>query len=62
MRIATLHHLLRVVMEGRLTNRSCSEVFVFGAYSTETIPGELSGTVTQYTGGRFAYNVVEDAS
>ena len=62
MQIATLHHFLRDVMEGGLTNRSCSEVFVLGASSTETIPGELRGTVTQDTGGRSAYNVVEDAS
>jgi hypothetical protein len=26
---------------GRITNRYCSEVFVFGAYSTELIPGKV---------------------
>ena len=41
MRVATPHHFLKAVRDGELTNRSCSEVFVFGAYSTEMIPGKL---------------------
>ncbi len=48
---------------GGFTNRSCSKVFVFGAYSTEMIPGEVRRASTiQFTGGRSAYNVVDDAS
>ena len=48
---------------GGFTNRSRSEVFVFGAYSTEMIPGEVGRAPTiQLTDGRSAYNVVEDAS
>jgi hypothetical protein len=35
----------------------------FGAYSTEMIPGDVGRAPTiQRTGGRSAYNVVEDAS
>ena len=63
MRKATPHHFLRAVMEGGFTNRSCSEVFVFGAYSTEMIPGEVGrGPTIQFTGGGSAYNVVDEAS
>ena len=48
---------------GGITNRYCSEVFVFGAYSTEMIPGKVGRPPTiQCTGGRFAYNVVDEAS
>lgn len=48
---------------GGFTNRFCSEVFVFGAYSAEMILGEVRLAPTiQFTGGRAAYNVVEDAS
>jgi hypothetical protein len=49
--------------EGGFTHRSCSEVFVFGAYSTEKILGEVGRAPTiQFTGGRVAYNVVDEAS
>jgi hypothetical protein len=60
-RNATLLHEIR---EGRgFTHRSCSEVFVFGAYSAEKILGEVGRAPTiQFTGGRVAYNVVEEAS
>ena len=48
---------------GGFTHRSCSEVFVFGAYSTEKILGEVGRAPTiQFTGGRVAYNVVDEAS
>jgi hypothetical protein len=48
---------------GGFTNRSCSEVFVFGAYSTEMILGKVGRAPTiQFTGGRPAYNVVDEAS
>lgn len=49
---------------GGFANRSCSEVFVFGAYSTEMILGEELGRALtiQFTGGRVAYNVVDEAS
>ena len=48
---------------GGFTHRSCSEVFVFGAYSTEKILGEVGRAPTiQFAGGRAAYNVVDEAS
>jgi hypothetical protein len=48
---------------GGFTNRSCSEVFVFGAYSTEKILGEVEWAPTiQFASGRAAYNVVDEAS
>ena len=48
---------------GGFTHRSCSEVFVFGAYSTEKILGEVGRAPTiQFIGGRAAYNVVDEAS
>ena len=63
MRMATPHLFMRAVREGGFTNRSCSEVFVFGAYSTEKILGEVGRAPTiQFTGGRVAYNVVDEAS
>jgi hypothetical protein len=48
---------------GGFTHRSCSEMFVFGAYATEKILGEVGRAPTiQFTGGRVAYNVVDEAS
>ena len=57
------HHILRVVRTEELIHRPCSEVSIFGVYSTEMIPGEVGQVPTiQFTGGHSAYNVVDDAS
>jgi hypothetical protein len=48
---------------GGFTHRSCSEVFVFGASSTEKILGGSRWAPTiQFASGRAAYNVVDEAS
>jgi hypothetical protein len=40
-RIAISHHYVSGVRDERLINRSCSEVFVFGAQDTEMILEEV---------------------
>ena len=57
------HHILRVVRTEELIHGPCSEVSILGVNSTEMIPGEVGRVPTiQFTGGRSAYNVVDDAS
>jgi hypothetical protein len=63
MRMATVYHFLRAARDWGFAYRSCSEVFVLGAYSTEMILGEVGRAPTiQFTGGGAAYNVVDEAS
>jgi hypothetical protein len=48
---------------GGFANRSCSEVFVFGAFPTEMIPREAGRPAAiQIAVGDSAYSVVDDAS
>ncbi len=61
--LETEHHFLISQGTVGLPGRCCSEVFAFGVYPTEMIPGRSGGAITiQFTGGRSAYNVVDDAS
>ena len=63
MRMVIPRYVLRSHGAVGFPNRCCSEVFAFGVDPTEMIPGRSdSATTIQFTGGRSAYNVVDEAS
>jgi hypothetical protein len=63
MRLETAHHFLKSRGRVGFQNWCCSEVFAFGVNPTEMILGRSGGGSTiQFTGGRSAYKVVDEAS